>query len=124
MIELKPEGPTFLDLMVKYGFLIGTFAFSMLAKVHSMLRFKRRLRLIPCFMETVLTGLGSALVLYVLLQMDLNKPLFCTIGGFSGLAITPLVNVINKEITPFLELIVKDIKILINSWFKKQNKES
>lgn len=107
-----------LEWLVKNGFIIGTFTFSLLAKLHQMMKYRKRLRMIPCIIETGLSGLGSALVLYVMLQMKINTWLFCIIGGFSPLVITPVIDTISKNATPILEQMAADVKARIHKWIK------
>lgn len=111
-----------IEFIVKYGFIIGTFILSMVAKVHSMIRFKKRMTRIECVTETLLCGLGSALAIYVLTQMSFPKWVFCLLGGFSSLIITPITSIITKEATPILELLVISLKEWIKKWFANKNK--
>lgn len=111
-----------IGICLKYGILIITFIFSMIAKIHSMYRYKKRMKAMECTIEVILCGFGSSLSIYVLYSMHLHLWLFCLMGGFSSLVITPITTVISKEALPILELIVKDSKELINRWFKKQSK--
>lgn len=109
-----------IGVFLKYGILIFTFIFSMIAKIHSMYRYKKRMKPLECTIEMTLCGLGSSLAIYVLHSMNLQLWIFCIMGGFSSLVITPISTVISKEALPILELLVKDLKRLINKWFKKQ----
>lgn len=109
------------DILVKYGILIFTFMFSMVAKLYSIMVYKKRMRPWQCAVESTLCGMGSALTIYVLYSIHANVIVLCFIGGFSSLAINPIATVITKETTPILELAAKGIKGLIKRYFK--NKE-
>ena len=111
-----------LEVFFKYGLIIMTAVFSIIAKIHSMMRYKKKMTRIECIMETVLCGVGSSIAIYVLHSMNLQTWLFCTLGGFSSLVITPITTTISKEALPILELIVKYVKKYIDNWFKKQKK--
>lgn len=109
------------DILVKYGILIFTFMFSMVVKLYNMMAYKKRMRPWQCAVESTLSGMGSALTIYVLYSIHANVIVLCFIGGFSSLAINPIATVITKETTPILELAAKGIKGWIKRYFK--NKE-
>ena len=73
-----------------------------------------------CFVESVMCGMGSTLVIYVLLLMKVNTAVFCFVGGFSSLFVTPLTTVLSREAMPFIYLIINGVKGLITTYFKKQ----
>ena len=112
---------TWIDFFVKYGLLIITFMFSMVAKIYNMMAYKKRMTRMQCSIEFVLCGLGGALTIYVLYSLNSPKWVLCGVGGFSSLLINPIATIITKEASPILELLVADIKVFLHKYLKKKS---
>lgn len=113
-----------INWVIEYAIIIGTFIFSVIAKVHNILRYKKRMSPMECAIDTFLSGLGSALVIYILHSMNVPLWLLCLLGGYSSLIVTPVSTVISKEITPFLNLVVDLLESWIKKWFKSKDPKS
>lgn len=94
-----------LTIIVQYGLVISVFIFSILAKVRTLFKYRRGMSKKECVMETILTGIGSAIVIWVLHKMNLPEWIFCSLGGASGLLITPIANSITKNAPEVLDTI-------------------
>jgi len=105
----------------QYLLIIGTFIFSIIAKLHNIIRLKKRMTKMECFIDVFLSGLGSAGIIYLLQFFDINIIVKCLLGGYSSLIVTPISNIISKEITPILETISTGLKNYIRSYFKKKS---
>lgn len=112
-----------LNYLFQYLLIIGTFIFSLIAKLQNLLRLKKRLSKFECFVDVFLSGLGSAGIIYLLQFFQINIIIKCLLGGYSSLIVTPISTIISKEITPILETITNGIKAWITSYFKKKTNE-
>ena len=99
---------------------IGVFIFSMLAKLYIMVTDPRKTSKLEKLLNLILTGFGSSLVIYCLCFMKLPMWLFCSIGGFSGIVVTPIALVLSREITPFLNICAEGVETLAKKWFSKK----
>jgi hypothetical protein len=117
----------YIDNAIQYVFqyllIIGTFIFSLMAKIHNLIRMKKRMSKFECFIDVFLSGLGSAGIIYLLQFLDINIIVKCLLGGYSSLIVTPISNIISKEITPILETIIEGVKKYITSYFNKKSNE-
>ena len=107
-----------IDKITQYGIIVATFIFAMVAKIHVILKYRKRMTKLQCFVETTLTGIGSSIAIYALTKMNLQTWLFCFLGGFSGLVISPIANTISEQINPVLDLIVQRLKQWIKTYKK------
>jgi hypothetical protein len=82
---------------------------------------KKKMSKLECFIDVFLSGLGSAGVIYTLQFFDINIIVKCLLGGYSSLIVTPISNVISKEITPILETISTGLKNYLVNYFKKKS---
>ena len=112
-----------LNYIFQYLLIIGTFIFSLMAKLHNIIRLKKRMTKLECFIDVFLSGLGSAGIIYLLQFFDINLIVKCLLGGYSSLIVTPISNIISKEITPVLETIVEGLKKYIKNYFNKKSSE-
>jgi hypothetical protein len=112
-----------IQYIVQYLLIIGTFIFSLIAKLHNIIRLKNKMSKFECFVDVFLSGLGSAGIIYLLQFFDINIIVKCLLGGYSSLIVTPISNIISKEITPILETISSGVKDWIKSYFKKKTNE-
>ena len=112
-----------INYLFQYLLIIGTFIFSLMAKLHNIIRLKKRITKLECFIDVLLSGLGSAGIIYLLQFFDINIIVKCLLGGYSSLIVTPISNIISKEITPILETIVEGVKKYIKSYFNKKSNE-
>jgi len=117
----------YIDNAIQYVFqyllIIGTFIFSLMAKIHNLIRMKKRMSKLECTIDVFLSGLGSAGIIYLLQFLDINIIVKCLLGGYSSLIVTPISNIISKEITPILETITLGLKKWITSYFNKKSNE-
>ena len=107
-----------MNTLGKYAVLIATFLFSLIAKVHTMMAYKKRMTKVQCAIEFFLSGSGGAITIWVLHKMDVPQWVLCGVGGFSSLIITPMATVVTKNATPILESLAVDLKALLHKWFK------
>lgn len=112
-----------LNKLIEYGLAIFVFIFSMVAKVYSIWKYRKRMTRLECFIDTTLSGLGGSIIIYILMEMSMPKWLFCFIGGFAALIVTPATNIISREATPILQIIINGVKKLLSSWFKSKNSQ-
>jgi hypothetical protein len=112
-----------INYLFQYLLIIGTFIFSLMAKIHNLIRMKKRMSKLECTIDVFLSGLGSAGIIYLLQFLDINIIVKCLLGGYSSLIVTPVSNIISKEITPVLETIVDGIKKYIKNYFNKKSNE-
>lgn len=104
-----------IDFIFSYPLLVATFVFSMIAKLYVVYIYRRGITPMQCFLETIMTGFGSALIIWVLHDMNLKTWLFCGLGGFSGLTIAPAAIVISKRVSPTMEAIFDKLVEYIKS---------
>jgi hypothetical protein len=112
-----------MQYVIQYLLVIGTFIFSVIAKLHNIIRMKNKMSKLECFVDIFLSGLGSAGIIYLLQFFDINIIVKCLLGGYSSLIVTPVSNVISKEITPILETITLGFKKWVTSYFNKKSDE-
>ena len=112
-----------INYLFQYILIIGTFIFSLMAKIHNLIRMKKRMSNLECTIDVFLSGLGSAGIIYLLQFLDINIIVKCLLGGYSSLIVTPISNIISKEITPILETITLGLKKWITSYFNKKSNE-
>lgn len=112
-----------INYVFQYILIIGTFIFSLMAKIHNLIRMKKRMSKLECTIDVFLSGLGSAGIIYLLQFLDINIIVKCLLGGYSSLIVTPISNIISKEITPILETITLGLKKWITSYFNKKSNE-
>lgn len=108
-----------IELLIQYGLVICLFAFSVFAKIFSIIRNNVKMTRMQIVLETAFSGFGSALTIYILYQMNLPLWIFCISSGFSSLIITPVTTIISKEATPIMDLMAESIKKFIRSYTKK-----
>ena len=121
--EIKSDNgiiPLIMEIVVKYGIFIMLLLFSIMAKAFTMYRYRKRMPPWQCFFEGLLCGLGSSIVIYCVFKMQLHILLTCAIGGFSGLAITPISMSIVKEAPSILDLIAKGVRKYITNFFRSK----
>jgi hypothetical protein len=108
-------------VVAKYAVLIITFVFSLLAKIHTMMAYKKRMTKLECAIEFILSGTGGALVIWILHKRDAPQWILCGVGGFSSLVITPIVTVVVKNAVPTLEMLWLDGKGWLHNLFKRKD---
>lgn len=113
----------FVNKIAEYGLILGVLLFSLVAKFYTIRAYKKRMKPFDCLVESLLCGMGSSLVIYVLILLKVNTVLFCLIGGFSSLFITPLTTVLSREAMPIIYIVINGIKSLITTYFKRKKDE-
>lgn len=112
----------FVNKIAEYGLILGVLLFSLVAKFYTIRAYKKRMKPFDCLVESLLCGMGSSLVIYVLILLKVNTVLFCLIGGFSSLFITPLTTVLSREAMPIIYIVINGIKSLITTYFKRKKR--
>lgn len=109
-----------LNKIAEYGLIIGVLLFSLVAKFYTIRAYKKRMKPFDCVVESIMCGMGSSLVIYVLLLMKVNTVVFCFVGGFSSLFVTPLTTVLSREAMPIIYLVINGVKSFIKAFIKKK----